>query len=442
MVRSALGVWMNGEYVGVWKVSRAAHSFTYDSAWLESPRARSLSLSLPITASREIRGPVVAHYFDNLLPDNDQIRARLARRFDTVSSDALPLLEAIGRDCVGAVQLLPEGHEPQGWNRIQSQVLDDGQIVDILRAVPTLGVVDDGDDDLFRISIAGAQEKTAFLKVKGQWCRPHGATPTTHIFKLPLGTVGGSRQVDLSTSVQNEWLCAQLAEEPGLPVAQCTMETFADQSVLVVERFDREWMDGGRWIARLPQEDFCQALGVPPEKKYEQHGGPGMKACLQLLHGSADPQDLRLFQLTQLAFWLLGATDGHAKNFSIFLQPGDSYVTTPLYDILSMWPYVGDGPHQFRRKKIALAMAMRSKNAHYAIDQIQVRHWHQLAMTNGGPEVWTAMQELVERAPVALGAVQGRLPRGFNERLWEAIAGGMTAQVEKFRQGMGQVRVV
>ena len=218
------------------------------------------------------------------------------------------------------------------------------------------------------------------------------------------------------------------------------METCAEQTVLVVERFDREWMDGSRWIARLPQEDFCQALGVPPEKKYEQHGGPGMKMCLQLLQGSTDPQDLRVFQLTQLAFWLLGATEGHAKNFSIFLQPSDSYVMTPLYDILSMWPYAGVGPRQFRRKKASLAMAVRSKNAHYAFDEIQTRHWHQLAMANGGPDSWLAMQELIERVPVALDTVRQRLPRRFNEELWNAIAGGMAAQVEKFRQGLKQVR--
>jgi len=439
-VRSALNVWMNGEFVGTWRVDRGSHSFTYDLNWLESPKARSLSLSLPITASREIRGPLVAHYFDNLLPDNDQIRERLARRFSTASSEPFPLLEAIGRDCVGAVQLLPEDMQPEGWNRVKFHALDDDQILDILRAVPTAGATAEDDEELFRISIAGAQEKTAFLKVKGAWCRPRGATPTTHIFKLPLGTVGGSQQVDLSTSVQNEWLCAQLATELGLPVAQCTMEAFAEQVVLVVERFDREWMDAGRWIARLPQEDCCQALGVAPKKKYEQHGGPGMKACLQLLQGSTDPQDLGLFQLTQLAFWLLGATDGHAKNFSIFLQPGDSYVMTPLYDILSMWPYAGDGPRQFRRKKVSLAMAMRSKNALYACDEIHTRHWHQLAMANGGPDIWVAMQTLIERVPVALRTVEERLPRGFNDELWRAIAGGMTAQVEKFRQGLRQVR--
>ena len=432
---------MNGEFVGTWSVDRATHSFLYAPSWLKSPKVRSLSLSLPITPSREVRGEEVANYFDNLLPDNERIRERLAQRFKTKRADAHSLLEAIGRDCVGAVQLLPDGTSPKSWNRVDAETLSERQIVDILNAVPTQGEPGSdghrGDDDLFRISIAGAQEKTAFVKVDARWCRPHGATPTTHIFKLPLGLAGGSRRVDLSDSVENEWVCAQIVSALGLPVAPTAMATFGEQTVLVVERFDREWMDGGRWIARLPQEDFCQALGIPPKRKYENDGGPGMAKCLQLLSGGADPrQDALAFQLTQLAFWLMAATDGHAKNYSIFLQPGDSYVMTPLYDILSMWPYFGTSPNQFNRKRAGLAMAMRSKNAHYLLDTIQTRHWHQLAMKNGGPTVWDAMLGLVEQVKPALAAVEKRLPKGFHARSWEAISRGMKRQADQFRSGL------
>jgi serine/threonine-protein kinase HipA len=268
---------------------------------------------------------------------------------------------------------------------------------------------------------------------KGRWCRPHGATPTTHIFNLPLGLVGGSRRVDLSDSVQNEWVCAQIVTQLGLPVAPTTMARFGDEDVLVVERFDRAWMDGGTWIARLPQEDFCQALGVPPRRKYEIGGGPGMAKCLQLLAGSADPQqDTLTFQLTQLAFWLMAATDGHAKNYSIFLQPGDSYVMTPLYDILSMWPHFGAGPNRFNRKQAGLATAMRAKNVHYKLETIQPHHWHQLAMKHGGPAVWDTMLALVERVDSALAAVESKLPGGFPGRTWEAIAAGMRMEAGRF----------
>ena len=441
---AALNAWMNGERVGTWSVDRGMHSFRYDPSWLTSPKMRSLSLSLPITASREVRGAAVANYFDNLLPDSDRMRARLSRRFKTKRADAFSLLEAIGRDCVGAVQLLPEDTAPEGWNRVDCEPLSEARIVDILHAVPAEAGPGSGgashDDDLFRLSIAGVQEKTAFLKVKGRWCRPHGATPTTHIFKLPLGVVGGSRRVDLSDSVPNEWVCAQIVSELGLPVAPTAMARFGDQTVLVVERFDREWMDGGAWIARLPQEDFCQALGVPPKLKYERDGGPGMAKCLQLLGGSADPQqDTLAFQLTQLSFWLLAATDGHAKNCSIFLRPGDSYVMTPLYDILSMWPYFGKGPNQFDRRRSGLAMPMRSKNVHYGLDTIHTRHWHGLAMKNGGPSVWAAMLGLVEQVEPALAAVEQRLPPAFPGRSWEAISKGMKGEADRFRSGLNSL---
>lgn len=215
------------------------------------------------------------------------------------------------------------------------------------------------------------------------------------------------------------------------------MATFGDQTILVVERFEREWMDEDAWIARLPQEDFCQALGFSPKQKYEHDGGPGMLTSLQLLTGSADPQqDTLVFQLTQLAFWLMAATDGHAKNYSIFLQPGDTDVMTPLYDILSMRPHFGKGPNQFNRRLAWLAMAMQSRNVDYRFDTIHAGHWHQLAIENGGPVVWDAMVGLVEQVGSALAAVEARLPKDFHGRPWGAISKGMMAEVERFLSGV------
>lgn len=438
---SALDVWMNGELVGVWEITRGVHAFRYAESWLGSRRVRALSLSLPITSSREIRGPVVASFFDNLLPDNKTIRERIGRRFSTARTDAFSLLEAIGRDCVGAVQLLPPGDEPAGWDRVAGEAVSEAQIAQLLRELPVVSARADDAEGLFRISLAGAQEKTALLKVGSRWRRPLGATPTTHILKLPLGVVGGSREVRLFDSVQNEWLCAQLVRALGLPVAHTEMARFEDQAALVVQRFDREWMDGRSWIARLPQEDFCQALGYPPERKYESHQGPGMAACLALLAGSEDaPGDRLAFQLAQLGFWLLAAGDGHAKNYSIFLRQGSRYGMTPHYDVISFWPYIGNGPHRFKWREVGLAMALRSKNAHYRFHTIHARHWHAQAMKNGGAAVWEAMLRLVERVEPALAAVEALLPGDFPPRIWEAIARGMRSQVARFRMGLVEVR--
>jgi serine/threonine-protein kinase HipA len=431
----ALHAWMNGEWVGTWQVTRGAHSFTYASSWPASGKSRPLSLSLPMTRSLEIRGESVANYFDNLLPDNDRIRERIGRRFKTRTLDSFSLLEAIGRDCVGAVQLLPEGTEPDGWDRVECQVLTEAEIAQALHAVPADPHMRGGDEPAaFRISLAGAQEKTAFTQVDGRWCRPLGATPSTHIFKLPLGVIANTSRVDMFDSVENEWLCARIIEALGLPVARTEMARFEDQRVLIVERFDREWMGKGQWIARLPQEDFCQALGLPPRLKYEGDGGPSIAAGLTLLAGSGDAATDRLaFQLAQLAFWLMAAPDGHAKNFSIFLRPGHGYDMTPLYDVLSVWPYIGKGRGQLHLRDVRLAMALRSKNAHYDIEGIRARHWHHLAMRNGGPAVWEAMQGLVDQVDAALGAVEAQLPATFPDRIWSPIADGMRSQAKEFQ---------
>lgn len=436
-----LNAWMNGELVGTWSVDRGSHTFRYAPSWLESAHRRSLSLSLPISSSLEIKGTVVKHYFDNLLPDNEKIRLRLAQRFKLRSADTFDLLEAIGRDCVGAVQLLPDELTPDSWNRIECEPLSEKAIVELLYAVPSsITPAEIHDDDLFRISIAGAQEKTALTRWKNKWCRPHGATPTTHIIKLPLGLIGGMKRVDAWDSVQNEWLCARIVKALGLPVAPTSIARFGDQTVLAVERFDRQWMDKSSWIARLPQEDFCQALGLPPERKYEQHGGPGMSHCLQLLQGSLDKGDRTFFLLAQLAFFLLTAPDGHAKNFSIYLQRGDAYEMTPLYDILSMWPYFGDGNNQFKRRKAGLAMAIRSRNAHYLFHTIQARHWYQLAMKYGGSAVWEAMLALVERVSEALAIVEKELPNDFPAHTWESICAGMKSEAKRFLSEAGMLK--
>ncbi len=431
----SLAIWMNGERVGSWRVERGQHHLTYDPAWVASPRGRALSVSLPLTATQALRGPVVAHYFDNLLPDNPRIRERIAARYRTGSTRAFDLLQAIGRDCVGAVQLLPEDLVPEGWDRIDSAPLREAEIAALLRGAAGDGAQGTAAEGL-RISLAGAQEKTALLRHQGRWRRPLGATPTTHILKLPLGLAGGSRRVDLADSVENEWLCALLCHALGLPVAPAEIWHFEDQKALAVTRFDRALQQhpetGQPWIARLPQEDFCQAFGLPPTHKYEQDGGPGIDACLRLLSGSQDATDLAGFALTQLAFWLLAATDGHAKNFSIFLRPGGRYVSTPLYDVLSIHPYVGDGPGQIRWRQAELAMALRGKNAHYALAGIQARHWQALAARAGGPAVWAQMLALVERVEPALAQVEPLLPAAFPAHIWDRIAAGLRAQRQRF----------
>lgn len=448
---SALDVWMNGRHVGVWRQIRGDRDqFVYDAAWLDDPQFRALSLSLPVTASREITAAQVRNYFDNLLPDNQRIRERMRSRYRTRSSETFDLLEAIGRDCVGAVQLMPEGQAPVGWDRVESRLLKTQDVEAILRAVPTttgpLGAHLEDDDD-FRISIAGAQEKTALLRIGNAWHRPLGATPTTHILKLPLGIIGGGMQLDLSDSVDNEWLCSALFEAMQLPVARTQIATFGDQRVLIVERFDRQWrnigeldpnaarfkMPANAWITRLPQEDFCQATGRPSDEKYEKDGGPGLAQILGLLsRGETPERDSNLFALSQLMFWFLAATDGHAKNFSIFLRRA-GYGLTPFYDLLSAWPVIGNKARQLQPQKVKMAMAMRTGNRpHYRWDEIQPRHFKALAQSLPDPNPWPMMLAMAKSAPAAITTVKKRLPADFKEFVWTSITKGFAKKAEEF----------
>jgi serine/threonine-protein kinase HipA len=433
--RRELTVWTNGTLVGTWHIPRqGSHKFTYAEEWAQSPESRSLSLSMPINLDGQpIQGPQVANYFDNLLPDSEPIRRRLQAKFKTQSRDAFDLLQAIGRECVGAVQLLTSGETPDDVFSINAQSLTEAeiekQLVDTVNPTPYgFG----NDDDGLRISIAGAQEKSAFLWHEGSWCRPHGSTPTTHIFKLPLGLVG-NRQADMRTSVENEWLCAELIHDFGFPIARGEILRFGTQKVLAVKRFDRRLHTRGNYWLRLPQEDFCQVTGTPSELKYENKGGPGLLKIAQYLQGSVmRDADLRTLLGAQLLFWMLAATDGHAKNFSVHLLEESRFQLTPLYDVLSGWPVVGSGPNHFDLKEMTLAMAARGKNVHYRFAEIQRRHFNQTARRAGlGPDMENIINDIVSRTPQVVEDVRARLPVDFPQPLFISIARGLQAAADQ-----------
>lgn len=427
---TALVIWSNGQQVGEWAVRGGEHRFQYADAWIASPAGRRLSLSLPFTPGNTAhRGAVVRNYFDNLLPDHEGIRQRLQGKFNTASTEAFDLLAAIGRDCVGAVQLLPQGAAPDGFDRIEAEPLDSAGVQALIDATLSSGrVLGQRDDASFRISIAGAQEKTALLFQGGQWMRPLRATPTTHILKLPLGLVG-NMQADMHTSVENEGLCARILAGFGLPVAHCDIATFGRHKVLAVQRFDRTPQNtpgGEPWIARLPQEDFCQALGVAGAMKYEADGGPGMREILRVLDASSNAAaDKRAFVKAQMLFWMLAATDGHAKNFSIYLERGGGYRLTPFYDVLSAWPIIGRGANQLARQKARMAMAVRSTNAHWKIAEILPRHWDAVARLAGLGTAQTLREELIEALPAVLDQVAAQLPPTFPGQVADRIFAGM-----------------
>lgn len=423
-----LAVWMNGERVGNWNISaQGQQEFHYEQAWVDAEDTRPISLSMPLRPPEApYRGSLVESFFENLLPDSADIRRRVQTRFGAASTSAFDLLVEIGRDCVGAVQLLPPDHPSENVRQIDAEPLDEEAVADILRSTTSSTPLGQRDDESFRISIAGAQEKTALLWHEQQWHRPLGATPTTHIFKLPLGQVG-NMQADLSASVENEWLCAQIVRRFGLPVADCDIADFSDQHVLVVERFDRRLAHDKQWWIRLPQEDVCQATGTPPALRYESDGGPGISAICSLLLGSRNAAtDRRNFFKTQVLFWLLCATDGHAKNFSVFIEPHGRFSLTPIYDVLSAYPILGSGKNQLAPQKAKMAMAVRGKNRHYKWSEIQARHWISTAAEVGlEATVIEDILELAEQAPRVVDHVSASLPKEFPEIVSDRVFEGL-----------------
>ena len=365
-------------YVGSSKVGRysralsGATSFRYDPDWLSSERAFPVSLSMPLS-DRVWSGEAVTNYFDGLLPDDRTVREKIARREQAESAGVFDLLAVIGRDCVGALRFVPEGLDPGDPTKMEYRPVSDDEIATRIASLATnpLGMYADEDD--FRISIAGIQEKTAFLRVDEQWQLPLGPTPASHIFKPAMKK--GPDGADFSDTPWNEWLCLALCRSLGLETANADVLSFNGKPVLVVKRFDRTWKNGV--LYRVPQEDICQALGVSPVRKYQSDGGPGIIDVLKLLNGSITPYEDRLtFMKAQIVFWLLAAIDGHAKNFSIFLTPG-GYRLTPLYDVMSAEPYP-----EFPIQKTKLAMAIGGKG-YYRLNQIQLRHFYQTGQKTG-----------------------------------------------------------
>ena len=423
---STLQVLLNGRQVG-W-LSRAANGaigFRYSEEWLDWEYALPVSLSLPLD-SRRYTGDAVTAVFDNLLPDNDDIRRRIAGRVGAQGADYYSLLAAVGRDCVGALQFLPENEEPATPGAIEAEPLTDDDIGSILR---NLGKAPLGleRDDRFRISIAGAQEKTALLRWNDRWHKPLGATPTTHIFKPQIGTLPNG--IDLSNSVENEHLCLTFLARLGLEVASTQMATFGEKRVLIVERFDRLWARDGR-LLRRPQEDMCQALSVPPTRKYEDHGGPGGADIMRLLAASDRPDvDQRMVMKAIIAFWLIGATDGHAKNFSIFLTPGGRFSATPLYDVLSAEPSLA--AHQINRRQMRLAMAIGDRRR-YRLDEIAPRHFLQTAARAGYDRQATGeiLEELRSAAEPAFEAAVSAMPKDMPAALIDPIGAAIRRRVE------------
>lgn len=417
-----LTVAMNGLVVGTLsRITNGNLRFHYADEWLDTATAPPISLSMPLSPDA-YSGDRVWNFFDNLLPDSAGIRGRIQASLQAESTRPFDLLAAAGRDCVGALQLY-EGDAPPDVRCVEADPVSGAAVAERLQDLRAHPLGMDASDE-FRISLAGAQEKSALLWWQDAWCRPRGATPTSHILKLPIGA--GVHGIDLHDNVENEWLCLRLARAFGLPVPNAEIRDFGGIRVLVVERFDRRWSRDGSWLIRLPQEDLCQALALPPVRKYQSDGGPGIANVLDLLLQSQRPaEDRGTFFKALVVYWLLAAIDGHAKNFSLALLEGGRCELTPLYDVLSAHPIVARG--QFAVQELRMAMAVDGKNRHFRWSEIQRRHWLSTAQKARFSEqqAEAVLRETAARAPSAVAEAARELPSGFPSSVADPILNGV-----------------
>ncbi|WP_036016205.1 type II toxin-antitoxin system HipA family toxin [Bradyrhizobium yuanmingense] len=356
---------LDGTEVGrVRSEARGRLTFVYDNAWRNAEGAYPLSLSMPLAA--EEHGPAtIQSFLWGLLPDNEQVLERWAKKFQVSARNVFALISNVGEDCAGAIQFVT----PDRLGTLKTgeddkiEWLDKPEIANRLRVLREDHAAWRLPRDTGQFSLAGAQPKTALVLKDNKWGIPSGRIPTTHILKPPTGHFDGH--------AENEHICLQLARELGLPAAETKVMRFEQEIAIVVERYDRQV--SGNDIIRVHQEDICQAMGIPPTKKYQNEGGPTPADVVELLRTySTDREaDLETFVSALIFNWLIGGSDAHAKNYSLLLASGALVRLAPLYDIASILPY-----DHVDQRKIKLAMKVGGE---YKLDQIGLRQWQKFA---------------------------------------------------------------
>ncbi len=388
-----LEVWLFADRAGTLALVDGRLSFCYAPGWLSHPDAVALSASLPLQAEpfddRNTRP-----FFAGLLPEG-QLRRLLAQQFQVSRQNDFALLDHIGGECAGAVTFIgpgqtlpvPSGNEDVQW-------LSDQEVVGILDELPRRPMLA-GKDGL-RLSLAGAQDKLPVVFDGVRIGLPLNSTPSSHILKPAIRAV--------EDSVSNEGFCMALAAAMHLKPAKSKVHAVLDRPFLLIERYDR-LVDAQGHRQRLHQEDFCQALGVAPEMKYQNEGGPDLAQCFDLLRRATRPSAPQILRLLDYAIFnaLIGNHDAHAKNFSL-LYSGKTPVLAPLYDTLSTAAYPTLTPK--------MAMKIGSK---YTFSEVQARHWGQFAESAGLSKAQTRRRilELATSLPATARKLQSAPELGF-----------------------------
>ena len=393
--------------------------FIYNDEWREARGAYPLSLSMPLAAS-EHPHDVIEAFIWGLLPENELVLERWAKKFQVSARSAFALISQVGEDCAGAVQFV----RPDRLNAILNSApvsidwLEESDIATRLKMLRDDYSAWRRPGDTGQFSLAGAQPKTALLLQDGKWGVPSGRVPTTHILKPPTGAFDGH--------AENEHFCLTLARALGMPVASSTVMHFGDEVAFVVERYDRRVIDGR--IVRIHQEDMCQAFGIPPARKYENEGGPSVSRIVDFLreNSGAPSEDVQTFIDAVAYNWLVGGTDAHAKNYSILIGAGGRVRLAPLYDLASILPY-----DEFDALKLKLAMKLGGK---YRLRDITAQSWEKLSdeLRLDKTEVARRAYEMARKVPIEAQVIRKRLEEsGIKHRVLNRLTERLSAHAEK-----------
>ncbi len=376
-----LDVYLQGNLVGSLEQTDSGElTFTYDADYLNTA-SYGISLCLPRQAET-FKGAQVRSFFCGLLPE-ESVRDRLAKYLGLSEKNPFSLLEAVGGDCAGALALYPHGDHPARASD-DVKILDDTrlkEILDLIKRRPMLA-----GDDGYRLSLAGAQDKLAVGFRDGHVLLIKGGAPTTHILKPMIERV--------KDSAHNELFCMKLAKVVGIDVPEASLRFVDDTPYYLVERYDRH-IDKKGTVTRVHQEDFCQALGIAPEIKYEREGGPTIGACQGVITKYAARPALDQIKLLNIILfnYLVGNADAHGKNVSL-LYKGAKPELAPAYDLLStaIYPDLSEN----------MAMKIGGK---YKPKDVCIRHFHrlvadtkaaQLAMNR---QIKTMREKMMDAAP-------------------------------------------
>lgn len=361
--------------------------FTYIDDYADDPDATPLSLSMPLAIGKSYDHRIVAPWLSNLLPDDDQVRANWARELGVSASSATELLRYVGHDVAGAVQLAVPAEiqsvlAREGILEVVSDVLIGKRLRELVSHPSHWADADEG------WSLPGAQSKfTAARTPDNEWAWAHGGAPSTHIIKPVIGRYPGQ--------ALNEHLCLRALERVGVVTAKTELMSFDGAEAIVVQRYDRLRLQDGS-VVRIHQEDMCQALSIWPQHKYTSSGGPSAVDISKLLSKVASQRDVDRFTDVVVAQCLLGAPDGHAKNYSVILD-GEDVTLAPIYDVASILPYPRTPGSSLDR--VAMSVA-----GHNKFGDVKMRHIERFARNTGtDPDRLVARtREMATNLPAAI----------------------------------------